>query len=115
MKRKRYAPGDKVFWCGEIWTVIEFQPENGRGGSYWLRGPAGESGAASPREVSLAYDPETESGCVTLTREQALCLALAAAEALRAMQEESLTAKRLVAAVEALDNVFDLGIRNPRP
>lgn len=59
------------------------------------------------------YDPETECGEVTLTREQALCLALAAAEALRHTKMPG-PREFLRAAVEALDDVFDLGIA-PRP
>jgi hypothetical protein len=47
----RLKPGTAVRWNGSRWKVVEWQPHNGIGGSYWLRNAKGESGVAGPEEV----------------------------------------------------------------
>ena len=48
---KKYKHGDMVFWGDTIpYWVIEWQPENG---AYWLTNAAGESGVATPEELTL--------------------------------------------------------------
>ena len=50
---KKYKHGDMVFWGDTIpYWVIEWQPENGTG-AYWLTNAAGESGVATPEELTL--------------------------------------------------------------
>ena len=50
---KKYKHGDMVFWGDTIpYWVIEWQPENGTG-AYWLINAAGESGVATPEELTL--------------------------------------------------------------
>ena len=49
----RHAPGTVVRWGGERWKVVEWQPHNGIGGSYWLRNAKGESGVAGHDEVKV--------------------------------------------------------------
>lgn len=46
-------PGTPVRWAGGEWKVVEWQPENGVGGSYWLKNRRGDSGVAGPREVTV--------------------------------------------------------------
>ena len=50
---KKYKHGDMVFWGDTIpYWVIKWQPENGTG-AYWLINAAGESGVATPEELTL--------------------------------------------------------------
>jgi hypothetical protein len=49
--KKPLKPGTKVTWAGKRWTVVEWQPHNGIGGSYWLQNAKGETGVAGPGEV----------------------------------------------------------------
>ena len=51
---RRYQHGDMVFWGSAVphW-VIEWQPENGEGGSYWLVNGAGETPVATEDEITL--------------------------------------------------------------
>lgn len=46
-------PGTAVRWCGGQWKVVEWQPHNGRTGSYWLKNSRGASAAAAPSEVTV--------------------------------------------------------------
>lgn len=50
----RHKPGTAVTWAGKKWTVVEWQPQNGIGGSYWLRNAKGQSAVAGPEEVKVA-------------------------------------------------------------
>lgn len=49
--KKPLKPGTKVAWAGKRWTVVEWQPHNGLGGSYWLQNSKGQDGVAGPDEV----------------------------------------------------------------
>lgn len=51
---KRFAPGTAVLWGRSRWKVVEWQPDNGIGGSYWLRNAKGKDGVAGPDEVRRA-------------------------------------------------------------
>lgn len=53
MKNTILKPGAKVRWTpsGDAYSVVEWQPENGIGGAYWLKNAKGESAVASPDEV----------------------------------------------------------------
>lgn len=44
-------PGTMVTWAGSRWKVVEWQPENGIGGAYWLRNRRGEDAVAGPEEI----------------------------------------------------------------
>lgn len=48
---KRLKPGTMVTWGGSRWKVVEWQPENGIGGAYWLRNRKGEDAVAGPDEI----------------------------------------------------------------
>lgn len=47
----RLGPGSKVKLWGSTWRVVEWQPENGKGGAYWLRNSKGEDAVAGPDKV----------------------------------------------------------------
>jgi len=53
---------------------------------------------------------ELEYGSVTLTREQAVALVLAAADSIRHGRHDDVSLARLVAAVQALNEEFRLGV-----
>lgn len=57
-----------------------------------------------------AYDKKLDAGSVVLTGEQAKALVLAVADSLRHGKQGRITKQRMVAAVEALNHVFELGI-----
>jgi hypothetical protein len=50
----RLKPGAAVTWAGSRWKVVEWQPTNGVGGSYWLRNAKGDDAVAGPDEVKVA-------------------------------------------------------------
>lgn len=59
----------------------------------------------------MPYNPELEYGSVTITKEQAVALVLAAADSLRyGKNHDEVSRLRLVAAVEALNGEFLLGV-----
>lgn len=57
-----------------------------------------------------AYDEDIDAGAVVITGEQAKALVLAVADALRHGNHDEITAARMVAAVEAINHTFRLGI-----
>jgi len=61
------------------------------------------------------YDPEVEAGSVYLTREQAEALMLAVAAGLSEPRMGEAEKSRLLAAATAIEDVFNLGVRGPRP
>jgi len=46
-------PGTAVKWAGKLWTVKEWQPDNGIDGAYWLKNSKGESAVAGADEVKV--------------------------------------------------------------
>lgn len=50
----RLKSGTVVTWAGSRWKVVEWQPTNGVGGSYWLRNANGDNAVAGPDEVKVA-------------------------------------------------------------
>lgn len=64
------------------------------------------------RKIQLrsAYDPIIDAGSVVLTGEQAKALVLAVADSIRHGKNDEITMRRMIVAVEALNDVFDLGI-----
>lgn len=70
--------------------------------------------AAKKERHHPAYDPTLEAGTVTLTLQQAEGAVCAIAEGLRAGRLHPLLAQRAVVAVDALDAVFGLGIREKK-
>ena len=51
----KFARGTMVFWLKDPkpWWIVDWQPENGRDGCYWITNYAGTCGGAGPRELSL--------------------------------------------------------------
>lgn len=54
-KRPKFARGTMVFWLEDKkpWWIVEWQPDNGIGGSYWITDYIGTCGGAGERELSL--------------------------------------------------------------
>ena len=61
-------------------------------------------------ELMSAYDEEIDVGAVVLTGEQARALVVAVADAIRHGGHDPIVARRMVLAVEALNDVFGLEI-----
>lgn len=59
-----------------------------------------------------AYDEILDAGSVVLAGEQAKALVLAVADALLSGKYDRITKDRMVAAVEAINHTFRLGIEN---
>lgn len=66
------------------------------------------------RKIQLrsAYDPMIDAGSVVLTGEQAKALVVAVADSIRhgSGRDDEILMARMMAAVEALNHVFELGI-----
>lgn len=45
--------GTKVTWAGKRYSVVEWQPNNGIDGAYWLKNAKGESAVAGADEVKV--------------------------------------------------------------
>lgn len=45
--------GTKVTWGGKRYSVVEWQPDNGIDGAYWLKNSKGESAVAGADEVKV--------------------------------------------------------------
>jgi hypothetical protein len=74
-----------------------------------------ESAAVRARDLITDeedYDEELDCGSVTLAGEQARALVLAAADSLRLGGLDETTKARLIAAVEAINGTFRLGVEN---
>ena len=51
----KFSRGTMVFWLEDAkpWWIVEWQPNNGRGGCYWITDYIGTCGGAGERELSL--------------------------------------------------------------
>ena len=47
------AAGTPVSWGGKKWRVVEWQPDNGIDGAYWLKNSKGESGVAGAEDIKV--------------------------------------------------------------
>jgi hypothetical protein len=100
---------------GYVESGVASQEPDGDGCSISPELLCGDAGARARDLISDeqdTYDEELDCGSVTLAGEQARALVLAAADSLRLGGLDEATKARLIAAVEAINGAFHLGIEN---